>query len=215
MLAQHIERTVGERYVAILATLAMDVEQLARAVDVGDLEAGPFHEPEAAGVDRGEADAIHGNAHGGENPPHLLAAQDHGELLLALGAGDVEHGPLPRERLLIEELEATERDGVGAAGDLLDSAQLEQVLPDLVFRELVGGGMIEPGQLCDGMDVGLDRTIGVAAELEVVDHALAERCHEALSEKGMRGSDTVLRSSSSWQPGDRATEWQCYPPQAD
>ena len=104
---------------------------------------------------------------------------------------------------------------MGAAGHLLGGAQVEQVVPDLLFRKLVGGRMMKLGQLGDGADVGFDGAVGVAAELEVVDHALAERCHGALSEKGMRGSDTVLGTSSTWQPGERAPEWQCYPPQAD
>ena len=138
VLPQQLQRGVGERHVAILAALAMDVEELACAVNVGNLEAGPFHEPEAAGVDRGEADAIDGDPHGGENPPDLLAAKDDGELLLTLGAGHIEHGPLARERVLVEELDAAEGDGEGAAGDLLDGAQVQEVLADLVFRQLVG-----------------------------------------------------------------------------
>jgi hypothetical protein len=49
--------------------------------------------------------------------------------------------------LLVEELEAAEGDGVGAAGDFLDGAQVEEGVADLLFPELVWGGMIEPGQL--------------------------------------------------------------------
>jgi hypothetical protein len=89
---------------------------------------------------------------------------------------------------------------------------VEQVLPDLLFTELVGSGMMKLGELGNGADVGLDGAVGIAAELEVLDHAVAERCHEVLSEKGMRGSDSALLSFSIARQGTRATDWLCYPP---
>ena len=104
---------------------------------------------------------------------------------------------------------------MGAARHLLDGAQVEQVLPDLVFTELVGSGMMKLGELGNGPDVGLDRAVGIAAELEVLDHAVAERCHVVLSEEGVRGSDTALRSFSIARQGACATDWSCYPPQVD
>ena len=70
------------------------------------------------------------------------------------------------------------------ARDFLDGTQVQQVLADLLFRESVRGCMIEFRQLRDGMDVRLDRAVGVAAQLQVLDHAVAERCHGILSGKG-------------------------------
>ncbi len=76
------------------------------AVDVRHLEPDAFHEPQAAGVDRGEAHAEPCVRLGVKDPPHLVAAQHNGELLLAFGARDVEDRPRSPERLLIEELDA-------------------------------------------------------------------------------------------------------------
>jgi hypothetical protein len=60
--------------------------------------------------------------------------------------------------------------------------------------------MMELGQLGDGAHVALHGAVGVTAELQVVDHALAKQCHEILSEKGLRGADIVLLSFSiAWQ----------------
>jgi len=75
-----------------------------------------------AGVDRGEAHTVGVDPDRVEDPPHIALIQDDdGQFLLALGARDIEHGPRVSERLLIEELDATEGDGVRAARDLLGS----------------------------------------------------------------------------------------------
>ena len=83
--AQERERGVGERHVAILAALAVDVEQRAIAVDVRHLQANAFHEAKPAGVDRGEADAVRVDPHGVEDPPHFALAQHDGAFLRAPG----------------------------------------------------------------------------------------------------------------------------------
>ena len=57
---------------------------------------------------------------------------------------------------------------MGAAGDLLVGGEVKQVVADLLFREGVGRGMIEAGELGDGADVGLYGAIRVAAELASV-----------------------------------------------
>src|SRR5205823_4342094 len=81
VVAEQRERGIRDRHVAILAALAMDVQELPLAIDIGDLEANALREPEATGVDRGEADAVDGDADAGENPPDLVAAQDDREFL--------------------------------------------------------------------------------------------------------------------------------------
>ena len=62
VFAQERERVVGKRDVAILGALAVDVEQRAVAIDIRHLETRAFHEPEAAGVNGGEADAVGGRS---------------------------------------------------------------------------------------------------------------------------------------------------------
>ncbi len=166
------------------APSSMNVQELARAIDVRYLKTRAFQEAQPAGVDGGEAHAVSGVAHGREDAPHFLAAQHDREFLLALGTGNVEHTPGATQCLLIEELDTAERYGVCAARDFLDCAQMQQIATDLFFREGVRGCVVETGQLRNRVNVGLDRALGVAAQLEVLDHALAERCHEILSVKG-------------------------------
>jgi hypothetical protein len=73
---------------------------------------------------------------------------------------------------------------VGAARNLLDGAKVHEVRTNLFFRERVRRRMVEPGQLCHGVNVGADGALGVPAQMEILNHALAEWCHEILSEKG-------------------------------
>ena len=68
-----------------------------------------------------------------------------------------------------------------AARNFLDGAQVQQVLANLLFTELVGPGMMELGELSDGADVGLEGAVGIAAELEVLHHAVVERGHAEAS----------------------------------
>ena len=194
--AQERERGVGERHVAILAALAVDVEQRAIAVNVRHVQTKAFHEAKPAGVDRGEADAVRVDPHGVEDPPHLVAAQHDGEFLRPFGTRDVEHPPRLAERLLIEERDLAESDGVRAACDLLHGAQVQQVLADLLFPEPVRRGMMERRELGNGADVSFDRAVGILAELEVLRQALAERSPVIHSEQGERGSDSAPRPCS-------------------
>src|SRR3954465_7142957 len=71
--AEQLERGLRERDVAVLAPLAVDVEHLALAVDIRDLEPRAFGEAEPAGVDRREADAVDIDPKGRENAPDLIA----------------------------------------------------------------------------------------------------------------------------------------------
>ena len=110
---------------------------------------------------------------------------------------------------------ALAQDDRGAARDPLHGGEVEEVIPDLLFRQLIRASMIEPGQLRDGVDVGLDRAVGIAVQLEVVDHALAEWCHGALSDRVERDEISLRRVSQSHGKNTGATMRRCYPPQAD
>ena len=101
-----------------------------------------------------------------------------------LRASDVKNAPGATQRLLIEELDAAESYSVGAARYLLDGAQVHEVRTNLFFRERVRRRVVEPGQLSHGVNVGANGALGVPAQLEILNHALAEWGHEILSKKG-------------------------------
>ena len=183
-LAQQREGAVGERDEPILPALAaVHVEQLASAVDGRHPEPQPLQQAQSAGVDERQADAVAQGPHRREHPTDLLLAQHDREPLLALRARQLEHGPVAAKRLLVEELDAAQGLREAARGDLPDVGQVQQVVADLLLGDPVGRDPVEPGQLGDGVEVGLDRAVRVAAKLQVFRHASAKRCHPILSEK--------------------------------
>jgi hypothetical protein len=87
-----------------------DAEDHALAVDVLDPQGHDLGDPQAGGVGGHEDGAVLHADDGREETGDLLEAEDDGELLRLLGAGDVGHDPLPAEGDLVEEPEA--RDGL-------------------------------------------------------------------------------------------------------
>jgi len=138
VLSEDVEGLDGQGDVAVLAGLAVDVKEHPAAVDVGDLKVSAFKQPQAAGVDGDQTGAVDGQANAVQDPLDLLAAQNHGELVLALGADEAEQLPVPPQAALEEELDAAQRDGEAGGGELLDVGEVEEVLPELALGDPVG-----------------------------------------------------------------------------
>jgi hypothetical protein len=85
----------------------------------------------------------------------------------------VEDTPLALERLLVEELDAAQGNRDGSSLELALVLEVEEVAAKLFFVDLLRGSSVVLGELPDTRDVGLLGSLGVAGELEVVDHALA------------------------------------------
>lgn len=117
------------------------------------------------------------------------------------------------QRLLVEELQRAQRLRETRPRQLPLAGQMEEVLAQLRFGQLVGRSMKMPGEARDHLDVRLDRPLGVAAEMEVVNQALAKGGHVILSGNGRRGSEQRPDTRSTQR--DRPDQAQFYPPQAD
>jgi hypothetical protein len=151
----------------------VDVQHHPCPVDIRDLQVRPFQQAQPAGVDGGQADAVDGNAHLGQNPPDFLPAQDYREFLLARGPHEPERGPVALQRVLVEELDPAQGNGGGGAGHLLLGGQVQEVPAQILLAEAVGAGMVMGGELADGGDVALLRASGEPPQLHVLDHPLA------------------------------------------
>ena len=66
----------------------------------------PFLQAQTAGVDRAQADAVVGHTEAAQDALHFVHAEHDGQGVFAVGAHQLERGPLPPERVLEEELDA-------------------------------------------------------------------------------------------------------------
>jgi len=124
--------------------------------------------------------------------PDFVPTEDDRERAPPLGACDVEDRPLAAQGLFVEKPEPTQGLGETRPGELPLAREVEEVRAQLGFRQLIGRGAEMSGEARDDRHVGLDSPLGVAAEMEVVDQALAQGGHRILSGKGKRGSEQRL-----------------------
>jgi hypothetical protein len=173
VVAQQDESALWDRDDPISSTLAAYVDDLALAIDVRRSQVGPLPQPQATGVDGDEAEAIDGDLDPCEDRLDLFPREDDGKPDLPGRASDVEDTPLALERLLVEELDAAQGNRDGSSLELALVLEVEEVAAKLFFVDLLRGSSVVLGELPDTRDVGLLGSLGVAGELEVVDHALA------------------------------------------
>ena len=116
------------------------------AVDVLDAEPGDLGEPQPAGVGGHEQGAVLGVLQRVEEAGHLVLAEDDGERLGRLGAGDLVDDPLPAQGDAVEELEGEAGLLVDVPGDLPLLDQVEQVGADVLGPEVFGRGVEVAGR---------------------------------------------------------------------
>jgi hypothetical protein len=72
-----------------------------------------------------------------------------------------------------EELDAVVGDGEGAGGDESFVLEMEKVLAQFFFANVVRGPIVVLGKLAHHAHIGDLGVLGQAAQLQVLDHALA------------------------------------------
>jgi hypothetical protein len=174
--AQHVQGGGRERDIAILAPFAVaDVDEGASAVDVGDAELGGFTDAQAARINGGEAGAIPEWIDEGEEMLDFREGEDNGEGLRTGRSDEVKDGPLVAECLFVEELDARDEDGHGAAGSMLVVDHGEEEGANLIFGEGVGSEAVVCGELQDSPEIRLLGARRESCQAEVIDHALFAR----------------------------------------
>jgi len=162
----------GQGDVAVLFAFAVDVHHHPRAVDIGDLQARPFEQPESAGIDRRQTRAVDRNPHRREHTAHLVTTQHDGQLVLAGRPHEPERRPLPVERLLEEEPNPAQGDRRRRASDLLVVGQVQEVLAQVLLRQQVGTSVIVLCELAHGREVAALGPCGEPPQLHILQHPL-------------------------------------------
>ena len=115
LLAQEVERALGQRDVTIgVALAAANVEQHPFGIDIADCQRQAFTEPQAAGIDRGQSDPMIQGGDRRENLAYFAGGQDHGQLELRIGADQHQFvRPLAPEGFFPKEFDRAEGLGGG------------------------------------------------------------------------------------------------------
>ena len=177
--AEQREGLCGQGDVPVFGALAaVDMDLEALAIDVGDLQGEGFMEPESQAIDGGEVDLVVQGGGGREEPPDLLHTEDGGETVGGLRAQEREGVPVALEDVLREEADATVADAHGRWGEAVDVFAVQEVVLELLFRDAVGGFVVELSQQADFPDIGFLRPFALATELESRNHLLTQWGHE-------------------------------------
>ncbi len=136
---QAFEGAFGQRHVAVLIALATaDVQEHAFGINVANLEAQPFAQAQAAGVNEQQTDVLIRRGHRGEHAAHLGSGEHHRQFELGVGPDQCHLvGPNALEGFFPEELESANDLGAGLAGDLLVGLEM-----DAILAELLGGDQL-------------------------------------------------------------------------
>ena len=139
MFPQVLEGAFGQRHVAIPIALATaEVQEHAFGIDVPDLEAQPFAQAQAAGVNEQQADVLIRRGHRGEHAADFGGGEHHRQLELGVGPDQFQLvGPDAFEGFFPEELEGANDLGAGLAGNLLVGLEV-----DAILAELLGGDQL-------------------------------------------------------------------------
>jgi hypothetical protein len=159
-----------------LAAVDMDLETW--AIDVGDLQEEGFVESESQAIDGGAVDLVVQGGSGPQEALDLLHTEHGGETVRDLRANEREGVPIAFEDVLREEAEATGAEAHGRGGEAVDVVAVQEGVLQLLFRNPVGGFVVELGQQADFPNRGFLSPFALAAEVEGRKHVLTQGAHE-------------------------------------
>ncbi len=178
VVAQHLQGFVWQRHKAIFTIFALhDVHDHALTVDVRDLEITAFEQAQTAGVDSQETDAVTLESNAGKDAANLRACEHDGHALFAAGAHEGQGWPVAFDGVLIEELDAAQGDGAGGSRPFLDILDVQEVVAQFFFSDLVRRLVVVFGEFTHGAQIHLLRAFGIAAQLQILQHAFFELGH--------------------------------------
>ena len=171
--AQEFQGLMREGDIAVLSALAaVDVEHVARAIDIAHLKVKRFVQAQPTAGDGGEGDAMVQGGSGVEETVHLFQAEESREAVFGRCANEVESLPAACKDVVGEEAEGAVADAHGTGREVVDMLAVEDVLLQLLCREKVRRCAGELSQQAYLTDRGLLGAFALATELESSQHLL-------------------------------------------
>jgi len=170
LLAQEQQRAFGQGDVTVLiAFAAADVQEHALRINVADLEAQPFPQAQAAGVNGGQADPMIQGGDGSQNAAHLGGREHDREFELGIGPNQFQFlGPETFESFFPEQFDGADGLSGGLAGDLFVGFEMNAILADFLGRDQIRSFAIELAELTNTGVVGLFGAKADGQQLEVI-----------------------------------------------
>ena len=109
-----------------------------------------------------------------QNFMDLFAAEDDWKLLFVAGTDEQKRWPGALEGILIEEFDAAQGNGAGAAAPFLDVFTVQEIFSQILFGDPAGGLVKVFAQLANSPDIKALGLIAVAFELQIFDHPLSQ-----------------------------------------
>ncbi len=168
---QGVQQGRGEHGVPVLPAFALlDADRHPRRVDVGDPEMDHLVEPQAGGVGRHEHRPVFEIRRVGDQPLHVLPAEQRRELARLSHRRNPEGRPVTLQRRVIEERQRMHDDVAGTPRSVAIPNQMQQVRLHLRIRYLIRRPPVERRQPRDRPQVRLARAIRQPPHDQVLVH---------------------------------------------
>src|SRR5262245_32344289 len=131
------------------------MDQYALGVDVRNLQLRPFPQAQPTRIDHLQTHAGFRALYQGQQGAHFLGTQHNRQFLAGPGTDELEHRPRALQRVLVEEPDSIEVDASRALRALLFIDQVEEVLPDLPFTDLIGSPPVVLREVFNGFNIAL------------------------------------------------------------
>jgi hypothetical protein len=175
---QQLQGPCGQGHQAVFTPFALsNQDQHPVGVNVRDLEMGPFPQAQSAGIDHPQTHPSFGVDYRGQQRADFLGTHYNWQFLAVPGPHERQDRPWSLQGDLIKKPAPIEVDTEGTLRDLLLMEQIETVLADLFFVELVRSAPVVLREVLDGLDVTLLGPGGEPTQLQVFEHTVSEGSH--------------------------------------